>query len=388
MTTPIVSVVMSVFNAECFLREAVESILAQSFRELELIIIDDGSTDCSGSILDYYQRRDSRVYIHHQENKGLIDSLNLGCALARGKYIARMDADDIAIRDRLFWQVDLMERLEDVGLLGGAVQLIDVAGRPLSISQNPIHDCEIRAALADCPFWHPTILMRKQAFQDVGGYRKLFVDAEDHDLWVRIADRYRLANLRQVLVKYRIHPDQVSVRKCRQQTLTMLAIRAALRARNEGKPDPLESVEEITPAVLTTLGVSETTQQASLARKYLWRIRSMADGNLQALAPGLLAQLLYSFDWRGAEPRVIADLRLLEARLCWHERRFVNSILAAGRAIMIRPMVLARPLKPLLCAVGFSWLRKAREHSFPSVNDVTRGPLPLNNVHRPQGPLA
>src|ERR1039457_6870709 len=99
MTTPIVSVVMSVFNGERFLGEAVESILDQHFREFEFICIDDGSTDSSASILDCYRSRDARMKVHRREHSGLVESLNCGCGLARGKYIARMDADDVASAD-------------------------------------------------------------------------------------------------------------------------------------------------------------------------------------------------------------------------------------------------------------------------------------------------
>src|SRR5277367_1658072 len=109
MATPIVSVVMSVFNGERFLREAVESILQQSLREFEFIIVDDGSTDQSASILDSYQTDDARVKVYRKGHSGLIESLNKGCWLAQSKYIARMDADDIASKDRLETQVAFMD---------------------------------------------------------------------------------------------------------------------------------------------------------------------------------------------------------------------------------------------------------------------------------------
>ena len=144
MSSPIVSVVMSVLNGERFLREAVESILDQSLREFEFIIINDGSTDFSGSILDSYQHKDPRLRVVHQENMGLVESLNRGCGLARGKYIARMDADDIAIQDRLRWQADFMETHPEVGVVGGAVEVIDTTGRSLPYRASKlldIHTC-------------------------------------------------------------------------------------------------------------------------------------------------------------------------------------------------------------------------------------------------------
>jgi glycosyltransferase involved in cell wall biosynthesis len=204
MTTPTVSVVMSVFNGERYLAEAVESILGQNFHDFEFIVINDGSTDRTSVILESYLKIDPRLRVHHQEHKGLVESLNFGCALARGKYVARTDADDIAIEDRLMRQVDFMEKHPDIGVLGGAVQVIDSTGKALETSVNPAEDKDIKLALlrGHCPFWHPSVLMRTDVFVSTGGYRKIVSGAEDHDLWLRIADHYRLANLETVVLKY------------------------------------------------------------------------------------------------------------------------------------------------------------------------------------------
>lgn len=115
---PQVSVVMSVYNGDRFLEEAVESILAQSYGSLELIVVDDGSTDVSGMILDSCQGKDSRLRVVHQTNMGLVDSLNRGCAMARGRYIARAGADDVALSDRLSWQVAFLEEHPKLGCSG------------------------------------------------------------------------------------------------------------------------------------------------------------------------------------------------------------------------------------------------------------------------------
>jgi Glycosyl transferase family 2 len=348
MIAPTVSVVMSVFNGQQFLREAVESILAQSFDKFEFIVIDDGSTDGSGAILDSYQRSDPRVRIVHQENRGLIESLNRGCGLARCEYIARMDADDIAVRDRLRWQVDFMERHPEVGVLGGAVEFINAAGKSSHVCFTPTEDREIKAALLrDSVIVHPTVLMRKNAFESAGGYRRVVVDAEDYDLWLRIADRFQLANLGTVVLKYRRHPFQVSVRNRRQQALSSLAAQTAALARKNGEPDPLDSVEEITPAVLLRLGVSETIQQANQCRVCLGRIRSLYTAGDYSSALNLSKEVLCSSDWRQAEKWVIADLHLFAARLYWRESRLWRSIFSAGYAMFTWPMTVGRPFKAL-----------------------------------------
>jgi hypothetical protein len=340
---------MSVFNGERFLREAVDSILDQSFREFEFIVIDDGSTDGSAAILDSYQENDPRVRVYHQENRGLVESLNRGCALAQGKYIARMDADDISVTNRLMWQVDFLEKHPEVGVLGGAAEMIDTSGNSLCIAVNPIEDHEIRYTLLDdCPVWHPTVLMRKNVFISVGGYRKVVFGAEDYDLWLRVADYYQLANLETVLLHYRLHPYQVTVSKVKQLAFSTLAARAAAAFRREGIPDPLDSVVEITSTVLCGLGVSEPMQQATLAQRYLWSIHTLYNNGEYSVAFNVLTEMLQSCDWKQAEKRIIADLRLLEAQLYWKQRRFMRSILIGGHAAIIRPIILGRPFRSLL----------------------------------------
>lgn len=329
--------------------EAVESILNQSVADFEFIIIDDGSSDGTPAILAYYEKSDGRVRSFRQENRGLIESLNRGCALARGKYIARMDADDIAIRDRLARQVAFMENNPEVGVLGGAVNIIDAAGKSLSISANPTGDGQIRSILfSECPFWHPTVVMRKEAFVAVGGYRKNMVDAEDYDLWLRIADHFGLDNLKAVVLQYRLHPFQVTVRKCRQVALSSLAARAAAVVRRKGESDPFDIIAEITPVVLAGLGVDDDTQDAAVASRYLWGIRSMYNTRQYSAALNVLDEMLRSSDWQGAETRVLADVRLLAAQLYWHEGRLAKSILTAGHAIITRPIMLGRPFKQVL----------------------------------------
>ena len=260
MAVPVVSVVMSVYNGERFLQDAVESILSQSLRDFEFIVIDDGSTDHSAAILDRYQNSDARLKVCHGEHAGLIESLNRGCALAQGKYIARMDADDVAIKDRLIWQTDFMDAHPEIGIVGGAVEWIDATGKPLVIRRYPSDDEKIKTTLFQqgCAFWHPTVVLRREVFARAGGYRRVVVDAEDYDLWLRIADHYQLANLENVVLKYRIHPHQVSMRKTAQQTLGMIAAQVAASTRRNGLADPLNSMVAITDETLASLGVTKS----------------------------------------------------------------------------------------------------------------------------------
>ncbi len=347
--TPTVSVVMSVLNGEVYLAEAIESILSQSFGDFELIIINDGSVDGSGAILELYRKKDERVQIYSQENRGLVSSLNRGCGIARGKYIARMDADDVAMCDRLMLQVAFMENHPEIAVLGSAVEIIDGTGKTLETHFNPEDDTKIKAGLlrGDCPFWHPTILMRTNSFVSTGGYREIVIGAEDHDLWLRIADRNQLANLRTVLLKYRLHPGQVTVSTSRRYVFSCLAALAAAEARRQEQVDPLDSVNELTPELLRKIGVSQSAQNAALARRYLRSVRTMCQAGQYALALHLLNEVFQTPEWKHTESRLAADLCLLGARALWNRGNYVKSVFKVGQAFAIRPLILGRPAKSL-----------------------------------------
>ena len=258
MHSPIMSVVMSIFNGQAFLPEAVGSILNQTFREFEFVIIDDGSTDGTAGALSSYARRDGRIRVVRHENKGRAESLNVGIELARGKYIARMDADDISPPERLRMQIDFMERRPDVGLLGGAIELISSKGTVIDTRRPPLEDSEIRSSMLRYNPYHPAVVMRREITLAAGGYRRALLDADDYDMYLRIGERSQLANLDQVVLQYRLHPQQVSIKNMRQQTLCVLAARRAAELRRRGDPDPLTQVEMITPDLLSNLGVGTT----------------------------------------------------------------------------------------------------------------------------------
>jgi len=351
---PRVSVAMTVYNGERFLAEAIDSILNQSFGDFELIVIDDGSTDSSGEIAEAYRTRDSRLYVYHQENRGLVESLNRACTLARGEYIARMDADDVAIRDRLARQIDFMDKHPEIAVLGGAVEVIGSAGEKFQICRNPVTTEEVTSALlrGDCPLWHPTVLMRRDVCAAVGGYRKALVGAEDHDLWLRIADRHRLANLYEVVLKYRLHPAQVTVRKSRQHALSALAAEAAASFRKAGRPDPLESITEITPQLLAGLGVSEAKLYATLATRYLRSLDTMCDSGQYSAALEILRDMSLAGAWKYvdkyAQKRTAADLHLVAARAFYEARMYSVGLFHATQALVTRPATAGRLIRASL----------------------------------------
>jgi len=353
MSAPLVSVVMSVFDGERFLAEAVESILAQTFVDFEFLIIDDGSRDGTAQMLAAYAGRDSRVRILSQENRGLVAALNRGIATAAGRYIARMDADDVSKPWRFEQQVAFLEAHPEMAMVGGAVAFMNAEGKFLRENANPTEDAEIRAALVDdCPFWHPTVLIRKDVLEATGGYRGVVLDAEDNDLWLRIAERYTVANLSSVVLSYRLHANQVTVTKCRRMALSALAARASARLRRSGQADPLDHLQAITPEALVAMGVSLAAQEAALAERYLYFIRNMTHTGEHGVAQQALLEMLNSSDWKHAGRRVMADLRLLAAELYWQQGEFAKSAVQTGHALKMRPVSVGRPLKWLARKLG------------------------------------
>jgi hypothetical protein len=348
MNKPLVSVVMIVCNYGRFLAEAIESILGQTFRDFEFLIVDYGSTDESKSIAASFAAKDSRINLHEIPNCSLPEARNAGCFLAQGKYIAIIDADDISLPERLMWQVEFMERHPGVGLLGGAREWFDSKNRPLFVPGEPTADDAIRAALAvRCPISQTTVMIRSEAFALVGGYRSAFLQAEDYDLFLRISEHFQCANLKQVVAKFRVHAHQVSIAKHSQQALCALAAQVSSASRRAGKPDPINSAEEITPALLSRLGISAATLQTALASRCSQWVRNMCLAGEHSVALREVAEFLRSSDLVHAERRLVADLWLVAAWLHWKQKEFFDSLLALVNALMVRPVVAGRPLKRL-----------------------------------------
>jgi hypothetical protein len=206
-----VSVVLPVYNGERWLRESVQSVLGQTFRDFELIAIDDGSTDDSPRVLAELAAADSRVRVHtNPRNLGLIPSLNRGFALARGRYIARLDADDVALPTRLERQVARLEAEPRLGVVGSAYYRLDEQGRR-RLSLPPLSDTAIRWQLLFGNVWcHSTIMLRASLLAGAGDPYSDHRHAEDYELWVRLLRTSRGETLREPLVLYREHGGSVS----------------------------------------------------------------------------------------------------------------------------------------------------------------------------------
>lgn len=208
---PVVSILMPVYKTAPYLREAMDSILSQTFTDFELIILNDCSPDHAEEVVDTYT--DPRIVRYRGEkNVGLSNILNVGIGMARGKYIARMDSDDISFPDRLKIQVSFLENHPEIDLVSAGMQLFGAKEEIWLREQNP-EKVKIEA-LFHSPILHASSMWRRSRFEDNGlRFRQEMVPSEDYDLWSRaLVKGLKLVNLRQVLYKYRIHPAQATTR--------------------------------------------------------------------------------------------------------------------------------------------------------------------------------
>ena len=209
VSVPAVSVLMPVYNGAPWVRDAVASVLAQTAGDLELIAIDDGSTDGTRDLLAGV--KDRRLRVTRQARAGLTPALNRALAVARAPLVARLDADDVARPERLGRQRAFLDAHADVGLLGTGAREIDAEGREVAVIRPPEDDATIRRVLIRRnPFVHSSIMMRRTVVERAGGYDETLPVAQDYDLWMRMSRLARLANLPEPLVVRRLVPGRVT----------------------------------------------------------------------------------------------------------------------------------------------------------------------------------
>jgi glycosyltransferase involved in cell wall biosynthesis len=237
---------MPVYNAERYLRSAVDSILAQTFRDFELLAVDDGSKDGSLAILREYESKDARVRVISRPNTGIVGALNDGIAAARGQFIARMDSDDLSTPDRFEKQVAFLREHPDHVLVASQVLLIDPEGAALcpkkdtEYTHERIDDAHLHGRW---PMVHPTVMIRRDALQAVGGYRTKFEWLEDLDLFLRLAEVGKLAGLHDILLHYRLHTGSVCHTRESDQDALRPALEAEVFARRKIQPPKRQSTE-------------------------------------------------------------------------------------------------------------------------------------------------
>jgi len=274
---PVVSVVLPVYNAESYIQEAVESILAQTYSDFEFLIIDDGSTDGSLAILQKYADEDPRIRLRSRPNAGLVATLNEMLAEARGEYIARMDADDISLPNRFEQQVEFLNSHPEVALLGSWVDVIDPQGRRLRTAKVPVESDALVQQMLDRGgqfVFHPAIMARREAFAQAGGYIADRFPAEDLHLFLKMAETAQLANLEEVLLKYREHPTKIGFQhRARQEEVITSILNDARQTRGLPELPPVKQVDNanMEETELKWAWWALGSGEVATARHYAWR---------------------------------------------------------------------------------------------------------------------
>lgn len=213
---PKVSVITITFNREDFIGEAIESVLAQSYKDWELLIIDDASTDNTKSIVQAFIDKDPRIkYFKNDANLGIARSRNKGLDLSQGKYIAPLDSDDIWLNnEKLQKQVDFLDKNLDYAMLGGGIIHIDRGSRQMKKVLFPVYDSIIRNIILQYnPFPQSTLMYRKNIALKCGGYSTDYTVCDDYDLWLKMGTKQKFTNIPQVLAGYRVHGGNITHNK-------------------------------------------------------------------------------------------------------------------------------------------------------------------------------
>ncbi|MFH7004525.1 glycosyltransferase family 2 protein [Flavobacterium bizetiae] len=211
---PLVTVILPCYNAALYVEEAVRSIMYQTYSNLEILLIDDCSTDGTSAILLSLEKEDKRIrIIRNEQNLRLVKTLNKGIDEAKGEFIARMDADDISLPERIEKQVEFMLLHPEVDLCGTNYSIIDGRGNKIQDSVTiPLTSKEIAVALLfTCPIGHPTVLFKKEKIQSIGKYDEQMINIEDYELWLRVSSSGLIVNLPESLLKYRWHGENISI---------------------------------------------------------------------------------------------------------------------------------------------------------------------------------
>lgn len=207
---PLISVIMPVYNCENYLNEAIDSILNQTFKDFEFLIFNDGSTDHSAEIIESYE--DKRIrFFNYTDNKGLSTRLNQGIIEAKGKYIARMDSDDVSLNNRFTKQFEFLEANTDISLCGTFIELFGNPNKNFNWVKETDPDFIKINLLFDCAICHPSVMFKRHEFNKLKFlYNSEMEPCEDYDMWIRMSKKAKLANIDSILLKYRLNNDQVS----------------------------------------------------------------------------------------------------------------------------------------------------------------------------------
>lgn len=329
---PSVSVILPVYNAAPYVKEAVQSILSQEYENFELIIIDDGSADASGTILRDLASKDTRIHLIQRENKGLIATLNEGLSLAHAPLIARMDADDVSLPNRLTLQVERMMLEPGLAVLGGGIRYMDSAGSVGRAVAYPMGRKVDTTLLWGAPVAHPATMIRTEAARCVGGYPDAFPHAEDYAFWVRLREQGRIDNLSQTILHYRMHGQSMSHVHAPMQRSSTLRAQALWLAGTQPSLALMTIPSDID--FLEALPLSAQERIEILVRMLALSPHLIGDESSDAVA----AQWLHVVRQAPRSPTLrqgLARFHLRAAR-CSHQKRF-HKFMHLYRAVVASP---------------------------------------------------
>lgn len=265
---PLISCILPVYNGEKYLKAAILSVLSQTLREFELIVVDDGSTDETPALLAEMVATDSRIVVVRQANAGIVGALNAGLRIAQGRYVARMDADDICLPDRFEYQASHLDRHPECVLVGGYAETFSNERSPLGLST-----CGWRGRTDLTCFppkiavsVHPLIMMRAKTLRTMGGYREGYPFAEDYDLFIRASRFGEIQNPPKIVLRYRVHAGSISVQ--RTETQEWAALAAEFDAMRLRLPAPPQSAT-ITHSARSNPDCSQEISD-TIALAYFW----------------------------------------------------------------------------------------------------------------------
>lgn len=214
---PFVSIIMPAYNAEKYIREAIDSVLAQTYTSFEFVIVDDCSTDGTWEIISEYAQKNKNIKaVRNEKNMKIVKTRNRGFSLCdpNAKYFVIFDSDDICFKDRLERQVAFLEKNEDYALIGSSTTIIDEAGKEVGFRKYPVTNGEIqKAIILYDPIAQPSVMIRASALRDdLGFYNERYTRCQDYELWFRIAQKYKIKNFSKPVIKYRVSSTQGKVK--------------------------------------------------------------------------------------------------------------------------------------------------------------------------------
>ncbi len=315
---------MPAYNAERYIGAAIDSVLSQTLKNFEFIIVNDESTDSTASILDEYARKDSRIRVFHEKHGGVVSALNKGLAYCSADYVARMDADDICAPQRFSVQAEYLDSHPHCACVGGLFMNIDEAGAHHGVfrySRNRITSFEtfpVRVALT-C---HPLAMLRRSVLVGIGGYRGTFPHAEDYDLFLRIAEHGTVENPEELLLYYRTHSKSVSWRNVEVQEAEAAYAELDALLAHRGQPNPAGAAADYETARREIDRFFPKWLTEPYIRFRVWRRlvnidperASSLKGKVLSSALSLDLKTLFSRDYWGLRIRMLGRLLLTEIK--------------------------------------------------------------------------